>query len=249
MSKNPNEELINQTFLKQRFLSENYTSENAQFVALMGNAVNLSGILDLEIGKSLTAEQLSNLTYDIVWMEEKIVNGQKVLVPVVYLASDYEHLKGASIVAGNSIDLKVNSNVNNSGVIKAKDYINLDANSITNNTGVILSNGNINLISTDDFINTNGGIIKGSDIQIESRKGDIINETFSKQNTINQSVNNFTYTLLGNESQIEATNGNLILQANNNIENIGSNLSASNNLLLQTQNGDVNLKVEELKKS
>jgi len=248
LSKNPNEELINQTFLKQRFLSENYTSENAQFVALMGNAVNLSGILDLEIGKSLTAEQLSNLTYDIVWMEEKIVNGQKVLVPVVYLASDYEHLKGASIVAGNSIDLKVNSNVNNSGVIKAKDYINLDANSITNNTGVILSNGNINLISTDDFINTNGGIIKGSDIQIESRKGDIINETFSKQNTINQSVNNFTYTLLGNESQIEATNGNLILQANNNIENIGSNLSASNNLLLQTQNGDVNLKVEELKK-
>ncbi|RWS48202.1 hypothetical protein CKA56_15435 [Arcobacter venerupis] len=242
--------LVSQAIIQQtgqRFLSENYTSENAQFVALMGNAVNMSGVLELEIGKALTPIQLSNLSEDIVWMEEKIVDGQSVLVPVVYLAKDYEHLKGASIVAGNSIDLKVNSNVNNSGVIKAKDYINLDANSIINNSGVILSNGKASLISINDFVNKNGGIIKGSDVQIASLNGNIINETFLKQNTINQGTNNFTYTLLGNQSQIEATNGNLVIQANKNIDNIGSSLSASKILSLNAINEDVNLKTIELK--
>ena len=48
----------------------------------------------------------TNLTEDIVWMEEKIVADQKVLVPVVYLAKDYEYLKGATITAQKGIDLK-----------------------------------------------------------------------------------------------------------------------------------------------
>jgi filamentous hemagglutinin len=212
----------------------------------MNNAVNQSGILSLEIGKALTQSQLANLSEDIVWMEEKIVDEQKVLVPVVYLAKDYEHLKGASIVAQKGIDLKVKDSLNNSGNIKSKDYLNLNANSIINNAGVILSNGKATLVSQNDFLNKNGGIIKASDVQIASINGDIINQTFFQQNTINNG-NNFTYTQIGKQSQIEATNGNLVLQANNNIENIGSKLSASKNLSLNAINGDVNLKTIELK--
>jgi hypothetical protein len=213
----------------------------------MNNAVNMSGVLGLEIGKAPTTEQLSKLTENIVWMEERVVDGQSVLVPVVYLSSDYEYLKGANIVAQKGIDLNVKDSVTNTGNIKSNDYINLNARTITNNSGVILSNGKASLISTDDFRNKNGGIIKASDVQIASINGNIINETFAQTNKSQLGGNDdLTYTLLGKQSLIQSTNGNLVLQANNNIENIGSNLSASKTLSLNAINGDVNLKTLSL---
>ncbi|MDN5108413.1 hemagglutinin repeat-containing protein, partial [Aliarcobacter butzleri] len=251
----------------QRFLSQDYTSENKQFVALMENAVNLSGVLGLELGKPLSKQQLVNLTEDIVWMEEKVVNGQTVLVPVVYLAKDYNKLQGASIIANSGIELKVKDNVNNLGTIKSgshidinalgvlnnigtihsKGYMNIQSNSITNNLGVILADGKAVLISNNDFINKNGGLIKASDIQIASLNGSVINETYSKTDTIKFERNDYTYTNIGKTSSIESTNGNLIIQAKNDITNTGANLSATNSVLLQTQNGDINLNAIELK--
>ena len=187
MSKNPNKKLISDSIVKQtgqRFLNAEYTSENVQFVALMDSAINLSGILGLEVGKALSSEQLANLSEDIVWMEEKIVAGEKVLVPVVYLAKDYEHLKGATITAKKGIDLNVKNSLNNSGTIKSNNYLNLNANSIINNQGIILANGKASLISNDDFVNKNGGLIKASEVQIASINGNIINQTFAQTNKI-----------------------------------------------------------------
>lgn len=232
-----NDQILNQT--GKKFLSQDYTSENIQFVSLMDNAVNLSGILGLELGKPLSKQQLENLTKDIVWMEEKVINGQKVLVPVVYLANDYKKIDGASINA-SSIDLNVQNSMTNSGTIKSDNDIKLTSDSITNNSGVILANGNATLISKDDFVNKNGGVIKANDIQIASTEGSAINETFSQKNIINQGKDNYTYTLIGNTSSIQANN-NLIIQAKNDIINTGANLSATNSVLLQTQNGDINL--------
>ncbi|MDN5104872.1 hemagglutinin repeat-containing protein [Aliarcobacter butzleri] len=223
----------------QRFLSSDYTSENTQFVSLMDNAVNLSGVLGLELGKPLSKQQLVNLTEDIVWMEEKVVNGQTVLVPVVYLAKDYNKSEGAVISAKN-IDLNIKDNLVNSGTIKTNDYLNLNANSITNNSGVMLSGGKATLISNDDFINKNGGLIKASDIQISSLNGNVINETYFNTNNLTQKKKNFIYTNVGKTSSIEATNGNLVIQANKDITNIGADLVAKESVLLQTQTGDIN---------
>ncbi|RBQ32797.1 hypothetical protein CRU92_00005, partial [Arcobacter sp. FW59] len=229
----------------QRSLNPDFQNENEQFVALMENAVNLSGILDLELGKPLSPYQIANLTQDIVWMEEQIVNGHKVLVPVVYLANNYDKLDGATIQAKN-IDLNIKDNLYNSGTIKTQDYLNINANSITNNSGVLLSNGKATLISNDDFVNKNGGLIKGSDIQIASLNGSVINETYFDTNNLNFGRNDFTYTNLGKTSSIEATNGNLVIQAKNDITNIGANLSAKDSVFLQTQSGDINLNAIKL---
>ena len=149
----------------------------------MDSAINLSGILGLEVGKALSSEQLANLSEDIVWMEEKIVAGEKVLVPVVYLAKDYEYLKGATITAKKGIDLKI-GNFTNTGTMKSGDYLKLDSKSITNNQGIILANGKASLISNDDFVNKNGGLIKASEVQIASINGNIINQTFAQTNKI-----------------------------------------------------------------
>ncbi|QCZ24826.1 hypothetical protein AN286_09625 [Aliarcobacter cryaerophilus ATCC 43158] len=124
--------------------------------------------------------------------------------------------------------------------------MNISANSITNNAGVLLSKGKATLISNDDFVNKNGGSIKGSDVQIASINGSVINETYSNTNNLKFGINDFTYTNLGKTSSIEATNGNLVIQAKNDITNIGANLSAKDSLLLQTQSGDINLNAIKL---
>ena len=240
--------LVKDSIIKQtgqRFLAD-YPSENAQFVALMDNAVNVSGVLGLQFGKAPTAEQLSNLKENIVWMEEKIVEDQLVLVPVVYLANNYDYEKGAIITAQKGIDLKVKDALNNTGTIKSNDYITLTGKSITNNQGVILADGKTSLISSDDFINKNGGLIKASDVQIASINGNVINQTFTQTSKVQNGANDFTYTLLGKQSSIQSTNGNLVLQAKNNIENIGANLDASKTLSLNAQTGDVNFKTLSL---
>jgi filamentous hemagglutinin len=43
--------------------------------------------LDLAVGVTLTSQQVAALTHDIAWLEEHEVNGEKVLVPVLYLAN------------------------------------------------------------------------------------------------------------------------------------------------------------------
>ncbi|HAC70742.1 MAG TPA: hypothetical protein DCF41_03350, partial [Arcobacter skirrowii] len=236
----------------QRVLNPDFQNENEQFVVLMENAVNLSGILELELGKPLSKEQIDNLTEDIVWMEEQIVDGQLVLVPVVYLAKDYKS-QGATIIA-NNIELDVKESLNNSGTIKSNQNMNVKANSITNNSGVLLSRGKATLISNEDFINKNGGQIKGDEIAIASLNGSVINETYSNTYTEDSVLNkrtlfgtkqvkngDFTNTEIGKTSTIEATNGNLVIQAKEDITNIGANIKAQESVVLQTEKGDINL--------
>ena len=55
--------------------------------SMIDNAVSEQSRLSLEVGKELTAEQISNLNEDIIWYIETEVNGQKVLTPQVYLSS------------------------------------------------------------------------------------------------------------------------------------------------------------------
>jgi filamentous hemagglutinin len=63
------------------FLDDTYTNNQSQYQYLMDNAVDVSQDINLVAGVALTKEQIEALKVDIVWMEEKIINGQKVLAP------------------------------------------------------------------------------------------------------------------------------------------------------------------------
>ena len=69
----------------QRFIAS-LTSDEAMFRYLMDNAIASKDALSLSLGVSLTSEQIAALTHDIVWMEEREIQGEKVLVPVLYMA-------------------------------------------------------------------------------------------------------------------------------------------------------------------
>ena len=230
----------------QRIISTNFSNDNEQYVSLMNNAINLSAILNLEVGVPPTIEQLANLTEDIVWMEYKIVNGEKVLVPQVYLYNKEQYKKDARITAQNTIDLKIKDEVSNQGVIKAGNYLSLDANKITNNSGVIFSKGTVNLIANNDIINKNGGNIKASQIALTSKEGSVMNETNVITKTLGSKNVNMTYTQVSKTSNIEATDGNLIIQAKKDITNLGASLKASNSISLTSQEGNIDLKTKKL---
>ena len=80
--------------------------------------------LNLEIGVALTAEQMASLTSDIVWLVEENINGQKVLVPEVFLASvraaDLTS-DGALIVGGDVAIYSKKENIENIGTIRADE--------------------------------------------------------------------------------------------------------------------------------
>ena len=58
------------------------------------------------MGVSLTSEQAAALTHDIVWMENAVVNGETVLVPVLYLANANNRLAAnGGLVQGSDVTL------------------------------------------------------------------------------------------------------------------------------------------------
>ena len=67
----------------EKRLGDGQTSNEAQLKFLMDNAIASKDALDLTVGVSLTSEQVAALTHDIVWMEDQVVDGQHVLVPVL----------------------------------------------------------------------------------------------------------------------------------------------------------------------
>ncbi|MGR3890713.1 hypothetical protein FW764_28030, partial [Pseudomonas sp. 1152_12] len=67
----------------QRFL-DGQTTDEKLFKHLMDNAIASKQTLNLAVGVNLTSEQVAALTHDIVWLEKSVVNGEEVLVPVLY---------------------------------------------------------------------------------------------------------------------------------------------------------------------
>jgi filamentous hemagglutinin len=228
----------------KRFLKQ-AKSANEQYIDLMNQALVEKDILGLQVGQALSQEQLANLNQDIVWMEEKEVNGIKVLVPVVYLASDYSN-KGASIIAGKDIDLEINSDVKNTGQLIAKENLSLKARSLLNQNASIQAGQTAIIETQGNIANKAGGNIKAGSLGLTSNEGSIINDTYVRKTTVGTRKANTTYTIVGKQSSIESTRGNLVLKAKQNINNNASIIKAKGSLGAYTQEGNINITTKEL---
>lgn len=178
-----------------------YNNEADQMKRLMDQAYTQGSKLGMEFGKAPTAAQLAGLTEDIVWMEEVVVNGQKVLSPKVYLA--------ASTVA--SLD---------SGAVIGGQNVTIAGEGLKNTGGTIAGTGTLNVKTTGDITNTSG-TIKGGDVNLTSTGGSIRNETVAIGSGDKTTYN----TAIGKTGSIQST-GNLNLDAAKNIEVIGADVTA-----------------------
>ncbi len=222
--------LVRDSILEQtgrRFLTSDIKDDNQQYQYLMDNAIAAQEDLLLIPGVALTNAQIHGLKKDIVWMEEKEVAGQKVLVPVVYIASadDYK-LQGGKIIAGDEIHMQV-AELANAGLMEAGGNMQVTAtDAITNYGGEMHAGDDLSLTAVNDIENVSG-TIAASNVVLTSTEGDIINrrttETISDQNR----NTSYSATVAGEAGNIIATN-NLALDAANGVITIeGSNLSAS----------------------
>jgi len=62
----------------------------ADHQSLLEASADYARAFDLRPGVTLSPAQIAGLAHDLVWLEERLVEGQRVLVPVVYLAQQGE---------------------------------------------------------------------------------------------------------------------------------------------------------------
>ncbi|MDY4341359.1 hemagglutinin repeat-containing protein [Xanthomonas sp. LF07-6] len=206
----------------RRYLG-NYADGVAQYRALLDGGVAEAGTLHLSVGVALTADQVAALTHDIVWMVEQEVQGQKVLVPVVYLSSKTAltlRSDGALLASDNGdVSLNATAGLSNTGTISGA---NVSAN-VGNllNQGRIVSSGTVQLQANQDLLNL-GGQIAGRDVLLSTGR-DLTSTTRDA--------------LAGGDLRSGITAGNnLLLQAGRDLSLTGTTVQAGNNAALQAGN-------------
>ncbi|WP_416148450.1 DUF637 domain-containing protein [Pseudomonas sp. KU26590] len=210
----------------------------------MNNAIASKDQLNLSVGVSLTSQQVAALTHDIVWLEEREVNGENVLVPVLYLAqADGRLAPNGALIAGKDVTLIAGQNLDNVGTLKATNNLSATAGNDLVNSGLISAGNRLDLLAGNDVINKAGGIIAGRDVTVTAIGGDVTNE---------RSVTSLDSDVRGqlhkeyadNAARIEAAN-DLSVSAGRDINNIGSTLQAGRDMTLNAGR-DVNTAATQL---
>jgi filamentous hemagglutinin len=202
----------------------------AQYQSLMDGAASEASRLGLTLGAPLTSAQISSLSSDIVWLVDQVVDGQHVLVPVVYLSkatADRLRADGA-LIAGGNVDVKASGTVLNDGTI----------------TGTQTTS-----ISADTLINH--GAISGEDRLAIATRGDTINNGKLGSNTVSiQAGGNVVNApsldgLAAHGGVINAGAGGLQIVAGNDVVNQGVITSAGNGTILAGRDYVQNAAVSE----
>ncbi|PBQ18868.1 filamentous hemagglutinin, partial [Pseudomonas congelans] len=206
------------------------TSNEAQFKYLMNNAIASKQQLNLAVGVSLSSQQVAALTHDIVWLEEHEVNGEKVLVPVLYLAQADNRLgPTGALIAGNDVSLIAGQNLDNVGTLRAANNLSAAAGNDLVNSGLIEAGNRLDLLAGNDLVNKSGGIIAGRDVTLTALRGDVINErtVTSHQSAADDAT--WRKDFADSAARIEAAN-DMSLQAGRDVKNTGSVLQAGRDL-------------------
>ncbi|WP_236247299.1 DUF637 domain-containing protein [Pseudomonas tohonis] len=218
----------------KRFI-DGLASDEAQFKYLMDNAIASKEALNLAPGVGLSAEQVAALTHDIVWMQEQEVNGEKVLVPVLYLAQAKDRLApSGALIQGRDVALISGTTLTNSGTLRASNNLQASALNVSN-SGLMQAGERLSLLATDSIRNARGGLINGKDVSAIALTGDITNERTISQDA--RSGRNFSQltSVVDKAAGIEASNS-LNLSAGKDIQNIGGSLKAGGNATLKAGN-------------
>ena len=218
------------TLTGKKYLGD-YGSDMEQFAALMNAGAVIAEEMNLKVGVALTAEQMASLTTDIVWLVEEEVNGQKVLVPEVFLAQvRQEDLRpSGALIIGGEVELYAKQNIKNMGNIKSDGTVALRAENVSNKGDIAAESLSV---KAEKNITNSGTMRAKVDALLQAEN--ITNEAATSE-TQYRELNQKTITSTGS---ISAGN-NLTLEADKNITNKGANLSAGKDLSLSADNIDI----------
>jgi filamentous hemagglutinin len=145
----------------------------SQYQALMDGAASEAAHLGLQLGAPLTSAQITSLSNDIVWLVDQVVDGQHVLVPVVYLSkATAERMKAdGALIAGNTINVHASGALRNDGTIAGSQGLTIAADTLINR-GSLSAGDTLSIATQSDTVNH--GTLSGNTIGITAG-GSVIN--------------------------------------------------------------------------
>ncbi|WP_207260286.1 hemagglutinin repeat-containing protein [Desulfovibrio sp. Huiquan2017] len=211
----------------RRFLEAARTTDTDQFLALMDNAVQAHTDLDLTVGIALTAGQVAALNSDIVWFEYQEVDGEQLLVPVVYLcpASLDKIAQGGSVIAAGEVQVDTTGDTANAGLIASRGQVTINADNFLNNKGTLAGQG-VTVAAADSIYNI-GGDISGTDVALKAD-----NNVVLAADTVGFSGKGSNYTRIAKAGKISAT-GDLRVEAGKDVGVLGTELEAGGDATLK----------------
>ncbi|WP_261541770.1 hemagglutinin repeat-containing protein [Burkholderia multivorans] len=205
-----------------------YADLQTMYQSLMTAGADLSKSLDLPIGASLSAEQVSKLTGNVIMMETRVVDGQSVLVPVVYLAQANQQNVNGPLISATNIDFQNAQSFTNSGTIKADNTLAIQGKQIDNAFGALQSGGLMSL-KTENNIDLTSANVKAGSLQLDVGK-DLILDTATKTNTrVSRDGATSVVTTLGTTAKLDVA-GDASIVTGGNFQQNGGNLSVGGNL-------------------
>lgn len=223
----------------QRFIDGQHSDE-ALFKYLMNNAIASKQQLGLSVGTTLTSAQVAALTHDIVWLEEYKVNGQNVLVPVLYLAQANNRLgPDGALIAGRDVNLVSGNDLTNAGTLKAGNNLSANAGNNLVNSGLVQAGGRLDLLTGNTLVNKAGGVITGRDVSLTAVNGDVINERTVTSHQSSSGYRSERRDFADTAARIEAAN-DLSVWAGRDVNDVGGVLQAGQDLTISAGR-DVNV--------
>ena len=205
-----------------------YADLQTMYQSLMAAGADLSKSLDLPIGASLSADQVSKLTSNVIMMETRVVDGQSVLVPVVYLALANQQNVNGPLISATNIDFQNAQSFTNSGTIKADNTLAIQGKQIDNSFGALQSGGLISL-KTENNIDLTSASVKAGSLQLDAGK-DLILDTATKTNTRgSRDGATSVVTTLGPTAKLDVA-GDASITTGGNFQQNAGNLSVGGNL-------------------
>jgi filamentous hemagglutinin len=218
-----------------------HASVQDSYQALLNNAVTYAQAHDLRPGIALSADQMAQLTSDIVWLVEREVvlpNGQTTtaLVPQVYLSqvSRSNLSRNGALIAAADIDLQDLQGVSNGGTIQASRDLALQTLGDLSTTGGTLSAGRQMILYAGGNIHLDSAKLQAATLALNAGQ-DLRMETLTSSHTTGSG----SLTTLGQQTSVTVT-GDATIASGRDTKLIGANLTVGGNLDLQT-GGDLEI--------
>ncbi|TXH89790.1 MAG: hypothetical protein E6Q78_06185 [Rhodoferax sp.] len=161
----------------------------------MNAGVTFAQAHQLRPGIALTADQVAQLTSDIVWLETKEVtlgdgSKQKVLVPQLYAVPRAGDLSpGGALLAGNVVNITTSGDITNRHAsILGRELVQINAANIDNLAARIQAR-NLNLNASQDITNTGGALIAQNSLSAQAGR-DLKVQTTTLDSTQSASTGN-----------------------------------------------------------
>ncbi|GKV93070.1 MULTISPECIES: hemagglutinin repeat-containing protein [Pectobacterium] len=232
----------------QRYLAD-YTSDEEQYKGLMEAGVSFAKTFNLVPGVALTAEQMKQITQDMVWLvaqDVKMPNGttQRVLVPQVYAQVQQGDMDGSgALLAGKNVSIGISGGMLNSGRISATQLVSVSGDDIVN-VGGIIAGKSVSLQATNDITNT-GGTVRATDTLLAQAGRDITVASETNHAESQNGSNRFSRDNIDRVAgmYVQGDDGKLLLQAGRDVNLQAAQVvsSGENNQTQIAANRDINM--------